>query len=339
MKKGIYFLLAAVGLHAASMDKVHLNGYTSVEYEKRVDGESGGDEHGSFDADLFDLVINLQATPNLRVTTDITWEHGAASEDGRGNVAMEYGFPEYTVYPWLKFRAGKMFTHFGIYNEIHTAKPTTLTVKEPLSTNKNDKLGSDVRFYPRWSTGVAVLGDIPLEEYEGEYIVQVSNGEQEETNPFEEDNNSYKAVNGTMYFTFEEEIRIGGSAYWDRMSPDLEVVSIGAQAEWLSEFLTLEVEGVAGYVGMSDKTYRYGLTTLIGYTFAEMYTPYIRGELYDPNEDEEDDISVLYVYGINTMIDEGFYLKTELNTLVSQDNALTDDKYFTEFKSALVLGF
>jgi len=338
IKIALILLVSIAGLHAAPMDEIQINGYTSFEYEKNLDGD-GGDKYGSFDADLFDLVLNLQVTPNLRVATDITWEHGAASEDGRGNVAMEYGFPEYTIYPWLKVRAGKMFTYFGIYNEIHTAKPTTLTVKEPLSTNKNDKIGSDIRFYPRWSTGIAILGDIPMEDDEAEYIIQISNGEQEETNPYEEDNNSFKALSASANYTFDEVVKVGSSVYWDRISDEAEVLSVGIQAEYMAESFLVELEIVAGYVGTYDKTYRYGYTALVGYTFYEFLTPYFRYEMYDPDEDAPKDLSFLFVYGINLMIDEGFYLKTELNTFNSQHKALVENGYYTELKAALVLGF
>lgn len=120
-----------------------INGYSSFEYEKLLGDEGKGDPNGSFDADLFDLVLNITPTDRLRIASDITFEHGAASEDNRGNVAVEYAFGEYTVMNALRFRASKMFTPFGIYNEIHTAKPAFLTVKEPLSTNKNHKFGME----------------------------------------------------------------------------------------------------------------------------------------------------------------------------------------------------
>jgi hypothetical protein len=154
-------LLASLLLPAAAAaqisDIVHVNGYSSFEFEKQLGDKGKGDPNASFDADLFDLVLNFTPVPRLRVAADLTWEHGPATEDGRGNVAAEYAFAEFAAKDWLKLRAGKMFTAYGIYNEIHTAKPVFLTVKEPLSTNKNDKFGSELRFYPRWQTGLAVL--------------------------------------------------------------------------------------------------------------------------------------------------------------------------------------
>src|SRR5215208_2046366 len=116
-------LAGPLPLHAQVTDFVRINGYTSVEFEKTL-GEAGrGDHSGSFDADGFDLVLNFTPSHRLRVAADLTWEHGPATEDGRGNVAVEYAFPEYYASDLLKVRAGKMFTNFGIYNEIHTAKP------------------------------------------------------------------------------------------------------------------------------------------------------------------------------------------------------------------------
>ena len=122
--------------------RIQINGYSSFEFERQLTDEGRGDPNSLFDADLFDLVLNIRPTERLRIASDLTWEHGTATKDGRGNVAFEYAFTEYAISEALQIRAGKMFVHFGIYNEIHTAKPAFLTVKEPLSTNKNLRIQS-----------------------------------------------------------------------------------------------------------------------------------------------------------------------------------------------------
>ncbi len=178
---GCWFM-TATAVHSATLDNISFNGYLSFEYERHIDGDkTNGDGDAVGDAN------GSQATDKLRVATDLTWEHGSATEDGRGNVAMEYAFAEYTLGQHTKVRAGKMFTNFGIYNEIHTAKPATLSVKEPQSTNKNDKLGSAIRFYPRWLNGLAVIGHYQLPTSSWDYVLQLSNGESEDVNPYEED--------------------------------------------------------------------------------------------------------------------------------------------------------
>ena len=148
-------LLACASLGATAnaqdlFDRIRINGYTSFEFEKQLGKKGNGDPHGSFDADGFDLVLNIHASERVRAALDMALEHGVATEDGRGNVAMEYGFVEYTFSDLLKLRVGKMFTPFGVFNEIHTAKPAFLSVKEAASLNKNDRIvDGGFRFYPR----------------------------------------------------------------------------------------------------------------------------------------------------------------------------------------------
>src|SRR5687768_7750286 len=78
-------------------DRITINGYLNFEFEKQLQEEGFGDPKGSFDADQFDLVFNIHASNRVRVAADFSWEHGTATEDGRGNQALEYGFVEYTV--------------------------------------------------------------------------------------------------------------------------------------------------------------------------------------------------------------------------------------------------
>ena len=180
------FLFGATSLFAEWTDRITVNGYSSFEYEQKIEGDDG-DENYSFDADLFDLVFNIRPSEKVRVAADVTWEHGSASEDDRGNVALEYAFSEYTHSNELIFRAGKMFTAFGIYNEIHTAKPATVNFKEPLSTNKIHKIGGQMNYFPRWGSGLAVLGNFDSFDY----IFQLTNGDMEvadeEHNPYNKD--------------------------------------------------------------------------------------------------------------------------------------------------------
>jgi hypothetical protein len=145
-------LLAAVGLSSPARgaeitDKLRINGYGSLEFEKQLtDPDKGkGDKSGSFDSDGFDLVFNFTPADRFRVSADLTWEHGAATEEFRGNVAVEYAFAEYLVRDWMIVRAGKMFTPFSIYNEIHTAKPLFLS-EGAGGTNKIEKMGSTPGF-------------------------------------------------------------------------------------------------------------------------------------------------------------------------------------------------
>jgi hypothetical protein len=338
---------------AASWDKVSLNGYFSFEYEKTISGDDEEDVNGSFDLDLVDLVINVDLTDKLRLAVDLTWEHGTASEDDRGNVAVEYGFAEYTIHNLLRLKAGKMFTHFGIYNEIHTAKPANLTIKEPLSTNKNDKFGNDIRFYPRWVNGIGATGDGEVGDWEFDYDLQLSNGESEDddANPFEEDDNTRKAVNGRIRVTPGEGIRVGVSFYDDSMNdPDnngerFDISSYGVQFEWDTyDNIGVEAEYIFGTVDMTVATgseiERSGLTLMVFYHLTDRWIPYLRYESLDPNDDIDDDEATKTVAGINWMVEQNMYLKFEVDRVNTQDNnGEFSGADFTEFKASLSIGF
>ncbi len=328
-----------------------LNGYSSFEFEKQLGDKGKGDPNGSFDADLFDLVFNFTPSPRLRVSSDLTWEHGAATEDGRGNVAVEYAFAEVTAKDWLRFRAGKMFTAFGIYNEIHTAKPAFLTVKEPLATNKNDKFGSDIRFYPRWQAGIAVLGDAHISSVDLDYIVQLSTGEQSSPNPFEEDDNKTKAVTARVRVRPTQQITVGASLYSDRLTEydadgnptggSTRFLSYGAQATWTPASFGLELEYVGGHVDASDKPKqkRNAFTAMVWYRFRDRYTPYFRYEWLDPDSGVSGDTAQLFIYGINVRVVKALYLKADFDTVkAGSANGRFEGQGYTELKMAATVG-
>jgi hypothetical protein len=329
-----------------------LNGYSSFEFEKRLTDQGRGDPNGSFDADLLDLVVNFKPDSRLRVAADLTWEHGAATEDGRGNVAVEYGLVEYAFHDWLRLRAGKMFTAFGIYNEIHTAKPAFLTVKEPFSTNKNDKFGSDLRLYPRWMTGLAVLGDAHFGSVDADYVVQVGNGDQTATNPFEEDDNTAKSVTARVRVRPTRQLTLGASLYRDSMTEytaegedsggRTHLTSYGAQLEWVPSALGFELEYVHGSLDPSQLSSlsQDALTAMAYYRIRDRFTPYFRYERLDPDSTISDDVAQLYVYGLNIHVLKGFYLKTEFDTVTAgSQNTRFEGQGYTEFKAAAVVGF
>lgn len=334
------------------IDRVTINGYSSFEYENMISDEGDGDPNGSFDADLIDLVINVDISSKLRFSTDLTWEHGAATEDGRGNVALEYAFPEYTVKNWLKFRVGKMFVPFGIYNEIHTAKPAFLAVKEPLSTNKPQKFGADERFYPRWASGISVLGNFSIETFDVEYHVQLSNGSQENTNPFEEDDNKEKALATRLLIRPSADLKIGISTYSDKITEldnagddtgnRTKLLSFSTHAEYTYKKAGLELEFITGKTSPSTggDLKKSAFEGMLYYTLGTRFTPYFRYEYLDPNKDIEDDQANMVSLGLNSMLDDNFFIKLQYNSISSNDqNTKFLGVGYSEFQAAVVLGF
>lgn len=284
-------------LNASWMDTITINGYASMEYEHKLTGPAGAkaDEHGSLDADGFDLVMNFQPTDRFRYAVDLTWEHGAATEDGRGNVAVEYSFSEYAFSDALKVRFGKMFTAFGIYNEIHTAKPAFLSVKEPYTTNKIYKSAGGPTFFPRWGTGLALVGSVDW--LEGvDYNLMITNGTVEPTgqggtgdeyNPHDKDHDDFKAIGFRTRASLTSSWQVGMSLYTERYALFDEENLSYSQAGYrdlssyglqligdISDEMGLEVEIIGGIYKDTTQAGVVGdLVHRLGYTIMPFYTP------------------------------------------------------------------
>lgn len=329
-------------------ERITINGYTNFEFEKQTSKFGRGDRNGSFDADQFDLVLNVAVSERIRVAADLSWEHGTATEDGRGNQALEYGFVEYTASDKFKVRFGKMFTPFGVFNEIHTAKPAFLSVKEAASLNKTERIVDGAyRFYPRWGAGLGAHGDLTLGGKDMSYDVLVSNGDQEDTNPFEEDNNVSKAFSGRVRYEPAAHVRVGYSFFRDRLGQGATAGTLqshGVEAEFSFAKFRLQTEFARGRLkeGRARPVLQNGFYFQPSYHFANGLTPYLRFDFVDLDTSKSDDSGRDFIIGVNYEISEGFQFKAELNSFRggrNTDLAQFPGRGYREFKSALVLGF
>jgi Phosphate-selective porin O and P len=324
-----------------------INGYSSFEFEKQIGQEGNGDPNGSFDADLFDLVLNFQVNDAIRASADLTWEHGAATEDGFGNVAVEYAFVEYAFTDLFKVRVGKMFIPFGIYNEIHTAKPAFLTVKEPASTNKTERIVDNAfRFYPRWGTGIALRGDGLIKDHNFSYDVFLSNGDQDQTNPFEKDNNTAKAVTARFRFEPSDNLEIGNSFYYDIRTADgvNQLTSYGLELRYQLKSWRILAESDFGWQQPTEgaTVFQVGWYIQPSYEFRNGMSPYFRLERVDPDRSVTNDQGYDIIVGINYEISAGFMIKFENDHYTgASDSSLAQfpGHGYNEIKAAVALGF
>jgi phosphate-selective porin len=329
------------------LERISINGYSNFEFEKQIGDEGFGDPNGSFDADQFDLVFNIQVSDRIRVATDISWEHGTATEDGRGNQAIEYGFVEYTVHDLLKVRFGKMFTPFGIFNEIHTAKPAFLTVKEAASTNKADRILEDAYlFYSRWGAGIAITGSGVIGGRNWNYDVLIANGEQENTNPFEEDDNSAKSFTARVRFEPTDNLRVGNSFYYDTLTDESSssILSDGLEVEWQPGRFRFQAEAVFGWLRQrgGGNVAQVGWYVQPSWHFENGVTLYARLDHIDLDRDVDGDSGRDLIFGLNYELTRNFQLKAENNWFKggeATEYAELPGRDYHELKAAVVLGF
>lgn len=338
----LLYLILTNQVFSYQNDVLRINGYSSFEIEKQTSDQGSGDKNFSFDADLFDLVFNFIPTKKVRVSADVTWEHGSATEDGKGNVAVEYGFAEYTISDSFKFRAGKFLIPFGIFNEIHTSKPSYLSVKEAASTNKTERTAAGgYRFFPRWGTGVGLKGHFTLAQYEGDYDLLITNGEGAD-NDFEEDHGPGKAYTFRSRVGLGDNWQLGVSFYNDSNSNVLtidDVLSYGFQSEYengsfhlIFEIVKGEKETLNPTTGNREEIRQVGWFIQIAYEYEDSgLTPYFRFEEVDPNSNIGNDTGRDIILGLNIKVDEAYTIKIEDNYFKGLD--------YNEIKAAIAVGF
>jgi len=383
MKKILLAFIASsfLTLQADWTDKITVNGYFNVEFEDQIAGDPNYrvDELASFDSDMLDLVFNIQATDNLRVAVDFSWEHGSQTEVYKGNVGYEYAFAEYTFTDAIKLRAGKMFTPFGIYNEIHTAKPSIIILKEPNSTNKmyfiSDDKYEQTTLYPRWGTGLALLGDSTIGNIPFDYVIQVTNGDLSygvDANEYDKDDNNKKAVTARIRADITNDLQIGASFYYDVMTryekqyktkkvtdtngeevdyvqkiytpvSTMEVNTQGVQMIWhLSDNFRFEAEYITGTLDVKDVTdfRRSGFSILPSYYILDNVNLYFLYAQADPNHSKSKDSVTNYVPGVNIEVANNVFVKMDvLNVTSGKNNTIYGGKDYSEFRAALSVGF
>ena len=328
-------------------DRIAINGYTNFEFEKQISKQGNGDKNGSFDADQIDLVFNVTVSERVRVAIDLSWEHGTATEVEQGNQALEYGFVEYALSDKFKLRFGKMHTPFGVFNEIHTAKPAFLSVKEAPSLNKNSRIvGGGFLMYPRWGAGIGIHGDAVIKDMDLTYDVLVANGDDTVVNPFELDENSSKSVTARVRLDVTDNLRLGYSYYHDRLASTTSksIQSHGFEAELAHDrFRILAEVGVSTLTSLTGTTQReIGWYIQPSFHLKHGITPYLRLDNFNPDRSLADVSGRDFLVGVNVELSKNFQFKIEDNDFRGGSKstlAQFPGRGYHELKSALVLGF
>lgn len=339
--------LAAIDTGANS---VRIDLYASFEFEYQIDDEGNGDPNASFDADQIDVVLNY-TRDQFRIALDAVFEHGTATEDDRGNVAISFGFAEYRHSDKLLVRLGKYLSPFGAHNESNSIKAQFLSVKIPDSTNKPDKLTSNgFRFFPRRQVGLALLGTVSAGERALKYHATLTNGEQEETNPFEEDNNSQKALTLSAVYETKPGLTVGLSSYLDTLSASDEKISLqslSGQLKYEGQHLRVWAEVVVGELdhdseAINDISQTGGFAE-VGYGFSNGLTPYFQLQHVETDEKGLQQSAQTWIAGIYYRFKEYAVLKLE-NAYLKGSSANPEfnelpGRDYNEIRAAAILGF
>jgi hypothetical protein len=337
--------------YAVTWDNVHFHGYFDFQYLHNTKAEGPDDpsapdmSNGAFDFRHLTFLFDVSVMQELVIKANMEFDHAVDTELGYGGFILEYGFAEYMFTDWLKLRAGKALTPYGIFNEIHDAAPAYLSVSVPDSVYKADKRGG-FSLIPKWITGLYALGMTnPCDGCDLDYTIFIGNGESVGYNEAQFDSNPNKAVGGRVQLSLADDKYMAGvSAYYGdkAVSPtnlaENHWAYVLSLAYNLSDF-SLKAEYGQGKLGPRAE---YGWYVQPSYKIGR-YTPYVRAQSSDPDDRKADDYWNTYLAGLNIQVNKQMFLKFEWreNTRGKNNNDILTpgNEDFGEFKSSVTIYF
>ncbi|MFH1278074.1 MAG: hypothetical protein ABIK65_06825 [Candidatus Eisenbacteria bacterium] len=350
---GLLLLLLIAPIQEAGADpegrypSTRIYGYFDLEAE--VNDKDAKGERWTFDQHHLTAITYVELSARYRVLFETSWEHGPVHEatDGTGKIYLPKAYLEYFRSDALRLRAGKFLPPFGIYNERHDATPTVIpTVLPPsvygshpnLTGAMADSLGRSERAYPRFASGVWLLGNLFAGGWGVEYNGYLVNGRG--SDPDEKDDNTNKGLGTRIVLTPPgDAVRFGVSWYGDRNGElsDARQDAFGADIEAslgngileggviLPRYEELTEDGAPD----GHRREAAGAYLFAGYCFFDRLTPFVYHDVYDPDRDAKDDRETDTTVGANFALDFTVFLKGEVHFLGFEDDRDGYRKYIT----------
>jgi len=117
-------LLALILFSPNAFSTVNTYGYFSVNYEDTGEEPGGGNPVGEFSFPHLNLMMQSQLSDQFRIYLNF-------SGDGAEMLEVRNYWGEYVYRDYLKFRAGKIYRPFDLFNEKLDAVPTYLGIEPP----------------------------------------------------------------------------------------------------------------------------------------------------------------------------------------------------------------
>ncbi len=183
-----------------------------------------------------------------------------------------------------------------------------------------------------------------------QYDFLISNGFQEESNPYEEDNNTHKAITARVVYELFSSLSIGGSFYHDTLTEEnyrWGMTSYGVHADYDESKLLVRAEVFAGSINPSnndetEEVDELGAYICMGY-HTGAFTPYLQYGYVRTEEGDHDETSDEIILGLFWQVRSNVVIKVENGYVTgSDDNRKFDDipdRAYNEIRMALVFGF
>lgn len=226
--------------------------------------------------------------------------HPSRDRDGEGRyLALERLYFDYTWSDAINFRLGKFLTPIGRWNLIH-ATPLVWTTSRPLITGQT---------FPTNVTGLMVSGTLPGLGRGIDYAVYASNGQEIRANPTIDPFNEVLGGHLAVPLSVESQLGFSLATYDQKQSPDEGKRLLGMDYTWSHNRYELTAEGVYRFSDHGNRWDEKG-------AFLQAVLP-LSGKLYAVGRYElfrragQDEVTQLWVGGLNYRIDRAIVLKAE----------------------------
>ena len=318
----VLFPLGGAGsAYAIDLSKVTFNGYIDIEYAQS--SNKAGDPNGAFHQHHLSFLMDAPVNDRVSGHFHIEFDHGVntAAANG-GDIIVEKSFIQYFYDDHFQFRFGKVLTPFGYYNEVHDATPVFLSVGIPRTIYRQNERGGTAMF-PKWTTGINVLGVMESGSTIVDYIFYVGNGENIPTvNEAEHDSNRNKAFGGRVAIQRGELTSVAVSFYSGEKAESGSRLTT-SHTTWGLMFATGvgDLAALAEYAssdvgGMVDV----GAYGQLSYPVNRQLTAYYRYERTEPDNGTARDAWNEQIIGINIMPVENLIFKAEVADHVRDAN-------------------
>lgn len=269
------------------------HGYISWNYED----ETGAGKNPTFDAFALALIPTFTISDKVDVYAQIVYEHapfydisvssstGARSLDARssGELVVNDAYLTYTVDEWLKLRAGKFATPYGLYNTLQYAGPAYITVKTPGRDTfyaRGSATAEDSYFFGRYSMGAWVLGSYDIFSYD----FYVANGRTRLAQ--HADDNRSKAIGGRLGVDLslgQSHLKLVYSGYHDKLRAATTDPFFRQTTHALSSEFSVGDFKLISEIAESRRARRAmsSFYTLAQYNLTEKLTPFVQYQRYN----------------------------------------------------------
>lgn len=336
--------------YAVDLSKITLNGFVDLEYTQS--SNNADNPNGSFHQHHLSFLMDVPVDERISGHFHIEFDHGVntAAANG-GDIIVEKSFIQYFHTDHIQLRFGKVLTPFGYYNEIHDATPVFLSFGIPRTIYRQNERGGTSMF-PKWTTGINVLG---IGEYGNtvvDYIFYVGNGENIATvNEAEHDSNRNKAFGGRIAIQPGQMTSAAVSFYNGEKAISASSLAI-SHSTW-GLMLATGVGDLGGLVeyARSDVggTVDTGMYGQLSYTLTKQVTPYYRYEQTEPDVATAGDGWTEQIIGVNYMPLQNLIFKVEVadhvrgasNRDIGSDptTLVPNPKNYMDFRFAVTLFF